>query len=1278
MTKRKVIQVTTNATTNLPTWKQVVLEVAWKQAKFSWGLCPRHLTHHETLVSWYSIFLGNQDKTYNFQRRIILLSHDVELNPGPNIEFRSYNTRGLKEYNKLKRILNYFNKTASADIGVTFLQETHLTILETKKLEVMWRGDFVASPGGDPAARGCILLYHKAQFQDIIFSKVDPDGRSTILVASKNNARYLFCGIYGPNRRQTDFHKKLLNEIQDIIVEHRVDYITIGGDFNTELVHNPGKKLTKDQVEAAKIINNFLRTNNTKIVTDTCKHTWGNSRTKSTIDYIATDIPGQWTSATKWGVDKSDHALVESTCKIIKVRGPGMARIDIGFLENPEIREKFITFLNEVWNTRPEHWNPHEKLEFLKTCIRSEAFRAHSLLKKDQNTKVEDLRNQLQASIDLSLPASEIDQIKNELEDELDIHAKKLAQRARVQWIEKGERSNKYFMSLIKQNQKAQIIDSIINADGDFIHDQKDIEKEIHKFYQDLYSKQETAAPSSNFPDTTTVSEEENHALDAPLTLKEITETIRNSKGTTPGPDGIPNGLYKEIWDIAGPVILDAWNFSLDTGLLAESQRDAIICLLEKKGKDRRIINNLRPITLSNCDLKIITKTYTTRMNKILSRIISNNQTAYIPGRQVHDGLRLIDAYISHHSNTQQGYLIGLDAKKAYDSVSHDYIDYVLSIRGFSSNFRHVFRTLYNKIGTRIMVNGFLTDKVMIGRGVKQGDALSCSLFILVMDQIITDISRKIDKIKMNELELTNTIGYADDLAVAVNSKAEIQKVIETYEKFSLESGLYLNADKTEVLNMHCWVPEENVTVTAYGEVINIKMVDQVKICGKTFTLSSARAERIIEEQIQKVSKNIKMWEKRNLSTEGRILVSKTFGISQVVYNLQNTFFEPKHLKQIENIIYKFIWKGPDKIKREIIKKGFGSGGLKGPCIESLDATLKLKQVARCSISLHDIKLAQRTKPLGNSLHAHSKTKDKFTIKGISTFNTICCNIIKEIFENPWSQIRTEHFDLIAKTPPWILNRVRFGINMMKEALIKQECRVKNITNMKDALNCHQPGQNIMSIMNGISPSVTARVMGADTESQNFTKIPIRLNIFKPINKIKHRDLFSWRLDPDANNNLETVDQMRAVFMRIRNILHPKERYTQFMALHKKTYTNEKLHRLRIIDHDQCHVCPNVVEDRQHLYHDCVRAKSAWKIYSEITNDQVTQDLIDYGPEDKSKLNIFSLIKHNITCFRDQPINPGILKARAENRRHDLNIIQKIKLRNTKRLMEKKLNLYCE
>jgi hypothetical protein len=225
----------------------------------------------------------------------------------------------------------------------------------------------------------------------------------------------------------------------------------------------------------------------------------------------------------------------------------------------------------------------------------------------------------------------------------------------------------------------------------------------------------------------------------------------------------------------------------------------------------------------------------------------------------------------------------------------------------------------------KVLVHGFQTESIPIGRGVKQGDALSCSLFILLMDNVIRALKEDLNKIRVPQGEVDNVIGYADDLAVIVDDKNKIQTVFSTYEKFSKESGLYLNADKIEILNLRNYIDNENTLIRAYDKTFNIKCVDKVKICGKTFS-DNTRTEHEcnVQTQIKKLEAQLDLWKKRNLTTEGRILISKTFGISQVVYNLQNTVYQMEDLKKIERIIYKYIWKGPDKIKREIIKQDKG------------------------------------------------------------------------------------------------------------------------------------------------------------------------------------------------------------------------------------------------------------------------------------------------------------------------------------------------------------------
>ena len=87
---------------------------------------------------------------------------------------------------------------------------------------------------------------------------------------------------------------------------------------------------------------------------------------------------------------------------------------------------------------------------------------------------------------------------------------------------------------------------------------------------------------------------------------------------------------------------MDCLNFSYEKGELSASQRQAVITLIEKKGKDKTFIKNWRPISLINVDTEVLSKSIVTCIKKVLGTVVSNDQTAYVPGRHIGESVRLI------------------------------------------------------------------------------------------------------------------------------------------------------------------------------------------------------------------------------------------------------------------------------------------------------------------------------------------------------------------------------------------------------------------------------------------------------------------------------------------------------------------------------------------------------------------------------------------------------------------------------------------------------------
>ena len=125
-------------------------------------------------------------------------------------------------------------------------------------------------------------------------------------------------------------------------------------------------------------------------------------------------------------------------------------------------------------------------------------------------------------------------------------------------------------------------------------------------------------------------------------------QTFERINNKSPGKDGLTVEFYKAFWNSIGTLLVDCLNYSYECSELSNTQKQAVITLIEKKGKDRRIIDNWRPISLINVDAKIGSKVIATRLQKVLPEIIHFNQNGYVKGRTIFDAVRTIDDILEY------------------------------------------------------------------------------------------------------------------------------------------------------------------------------------------------------------------------------------------------------------------------------------------------------------------------------------------------------------------------------------------------------------------------------------------------------------------------------------------------------------------------------------------------------------------------------------------------------------------------------------------------------
>jgi hypothetical protein len=154
---------------------------------------------------------------------------------------------------------------------------------------------------------------------------------------------------------------------------------------------------------------------------------------------------------------------------------------------------------------------------------------------------------------------------------------------------------------------------------------------------------------------------------------------------------------------------------------LPRSFSSYFITLIPKVPSPTRI-EDFRPISLLGSLYKLVAKVLAGRLASVMDKLISFNQSAFIKGRQLVDGVVAVNEIIDVARKSRKECLIfKVDFEKAYDSVSWSFLDYMMRRLGFSDRWCRWIRACVFCGNLSVLVNGCPTEEVNIHRGLKQG-----------------------------------------------------------------------------------------------------------------------------------------------------------------------------------------------------------------------------------------------------------------------------------------------------------------------------------------------------------------------------------------------------------------------------------------------------------------------------------------------------------------------------------------------------------------------------
>jgi len=826
--------------------------------------------------------------------------------------------------------------------------------------------------------------------------------------------------------------------------------------------------------------------------------------------------------------------------------------------------------------------------------------------------------------------------------------------RSKTQYYEEGEKNSKYFLALERIRGDSKNIKNLILEDGTSICNPDEILEEEKKFYIKLYSSQRYRNPGhadsvTNFIKDLQIPElnpGEKLAISQPITEEELYHAISlSADNKSPGTDGLVNEFYKHFWPNIKDYLMKAISRSLLTGTLSISQRQGIISLIPKAGKDNNYLKNWRPISLLNQDYKLIARILAERCKTHLDKLISQDQNGFVPGRyiglNIHRIINLIELCKTGDIN---GVLLNIDFEKAFDCIEWDFVYSALRAFGFPEIYIDWVKTLYNNITACVINNGKFTCFFNLQRGVRQGCPLSPYLFVLSAELLSLFIKQKSGIEGIIHGDQNYLISqFADDTSLAVIGNIHnIKRCFEVLSEFEKVSGLKVNVSKTEALGL-------GIFNTPICTDLKIKwVIDSTRVLGIHIATDKATLLAVnFKDILDKVQARLNGWKKRKLSILGKINIIKCLGVSQIIYLLTMLPSpDPSLLKKLEQILFEFIWNGKnDRIKRSTLINDLDLGGINMININCLNKALKISWVKRlatqagtwCSLITEGLPLKPSESNTKYFLQANINHKDlsRWVIFGkdclwFEILSEWCLYNYKKadklydvndiLNQTLWlnSCIRIANKPVLYKT--WYESDIKF----INDLVCKN--RFKTIDDLEREYGVRVSLLDYLGVLNSIPYAwrrlIKNQVLNLDIDNKHISNIDRLINQEK-VNKTIYSDLVNEiGIEPtdrwlkwleELNENVSELDWLDS-FPRIHNCTtSTRLRSLGYRFLIRDVLTNNRLVHMGKVDSIECYLCTTEIETITHLYWGCRKTRRLWERLKEFLFDK-TGLLLEMDP----------------------------------------------------------------
>ncbi|KAJ0855829.1 putative RNA-directed DNA polymerase transcription factor bZIP family [Helianthus annuus] len=556
-------------------------------------------------------------------------------------------------------------------------------------------------------------------------------------------------------------------------------------------------------------------------------------------------------------------------------------------------KEEFLPIVKEGWDKRIEGCKMFRvvtKLKGLKKPLRKLKYAQGNL-----HDKVEKLR----AEVERIQKAVEEDPFNEELRSEEGVYVKEykialadeeymLKQKSRVHWLKVGDQNTKFFHKSVKNRECRNRVNVIKDLEGTE-HSGDKVGDALVKYFKGIMGLK-CGVEAISDPDSLfliKLNKQEAEQMVVTVSRDEVKKAMfQIADEKAPGPDGYTAKFFKAAWGIIGEDIVDAvLEFFINGKILKEI--NATIISVVPKVKVPNVVNQFRPIACCNVIYKCISKVLCNRLKNVLGKLVSTNQSAFVPGRLISDNI-----------------LLSQELVKGYEWKQGDPISPYL--------FTLVMEVL----------------NLMLIRRIKEFKEFKYHW-------------------KCGKLKLTH-LCFADDLFIFSGADVHSIEVIkDALNEFSAVSGLVPNMNKSDIIfgNVNEMVQKQIQEILPFNVGKFPMKYLGIPLSSKMLYLKDCKV------LIDKVKARITDWKVKFLSFAGRLQLIKSVLSSITIYWASLYILPVAISEEIERLLSGFLWsqgrgnKGMARICWEEVCKSKCQGGLNISSLKIQNIALMSKHI---------------------------------------------------------------------------------------------------------------------------------------------------------------------------------------------------------------------------------------------------------------------------------------------------------------------------------------------